>query len=164
MKERYSDADKKIVMQYCIRFIKTNGYIRVGYAVDQAVKDKEFDGAGHRAAFINSVSSMLVNTGEYIREETKQLQDDYDILLNPNYFLNKSVMSTNRVTRIIAYIAVVISAMTLIQQLTQPNEVHVPELESIKQQLKNQEQVLNKIEINLRTQIVTKDSINGESK
>ena len=131
----------------------------MGFAVDNAITGKRFDGEGHRRAFINSVSAMLVNSGEYVREENKELHGDYDILLNPNYFLNKSIVSTNNVTRFIAVIAVSISVLTLAKDIFKSTETHVPELQQTNTQLEKQEKALNKIEQRLENVQSSLDSL-----
>ncbi len=141
----YIETDKQIVADFCKKFIKNNGYIRVGYATDNAVKGKTFESQGHRMSFINSVSAMLVNTGQYIREENKKNHGDYDILLNPNYFLNKSVISTNNVTRLIAVLAFIISLISLIKDFKKSNDMQVPELQETNTQLKKQEIVIDSL-------------------
>ncbi len=136
----YTKSDKLIVKQRCIDFIKDNGYVRVGYILDQHLKDKNFGVMGDRISFINSVSSMLINTGEYIREKHKDIEGDFDILLNPNYFLNKSVKTISIVTTIIAFIALLVSGIGLWQQLTDNNQ-------ELLEQLKETNSILQKQEI-----------------
>ena len=127
----YIETDKQIVADFCKEFIKNNGYIRVGYAIDNAVKGKTFESQVARVSFINSVSAMLVNTGQYVRKENKRNHGDYDILLNPNYFLNRSVINTNNVTRLIAVLAFVISIISLIKDFTKSNDTQVLEVTNI---------------------------------
>lgn len=81
----YSDNDKQPIIDYCEKYIAKNGYVRVGWAVKEAVKGCYFQGDGHAKAFYNSISSKLVNTGKYIREPNTDVQGDWDIRLNPNY-------------------------------------------------------------------------------
>ena len=80
----YTDSDKRIVAEYCKDFIKRNGYIRIGFGAENAVSGKQYDGDGHRKAFLNSISAILVNTGEYIREPN-EIDGDFDIRINPGY-------------------------------------------------------------------------------
>ena len=113
----YTDKDKKVVIEFCRAKIKDNGYVRLGWAVNETIKDKEFEGDGHRRAFLNSVSAMLVNTGEYVREKNEEILGDYDILLNPHFFLNKSVKNISRITAFIAGAARIVSGIGLYKQI-----------------------------------------------
>lgn len=38
----YNNEDKVVVRNFCIEFIENNGYIRVGYAANNAVTGKKF--------------------------------------------------------------------------------------------------------------------------
>lgn len=141
----YSDSDKEIVKSYCIRFIKRNGYIRVGYGVEQAVSGKHFMDDGHRHAFINSVSAILVNTGQFLREGNKDVSGDYDMLLNPNYFLNRSVMSTNKMTQLLAVVTVAVSVLSLVKDFAKSDQIRFPQLQETNKQMEKQCQLVDSL-------------------
>ena len=145
MVKLFDNDDKQIIIKFCEDYIAKNGYVRLGWATNESIKDKHFDGDGHKEAFYNSVSSMLVNSGKYIREPNKQVKGDWDILLNSSYYLNESVISTNKITRFIAIISLLIALLTLIKDLTKSDKIQVPQLQETNKQLQMQQKTLDSL-------------------
>lgn len=110
---------------------------------------------------------MLVNTGKYIREQNKNDTDDYDILLNSNYYINKSVVSTNKTTKFIGIVAIVISTITLVKEVFESDKIEVPQLEKINSQIQNQtiliDSLVHKMEsLNNSLLVIKQDSIHKQ--
>ena len=145
MVKLFDNDDKQIIIKFCEDYIAKNGYVTLGWATNESIKDKHFDGDGHKEAFYNSVSSMLVNSGKYIREPNKQVKGDWDILLNSSYYLNESVISTNKITRFIAIISLLIALLTLIKDLTKSDKIQVPQLQETNKQLQMQQKTLDSL-------------------
>lgn len=148
----FDDNDKSIVVAHIKDFIKGNegkkgnGYVSVAFAVTDIIKNKNYDPEHpdkHKEAFINSVSAMLVNTGEFVREKNGI---DYDILLNPGFYFNKSIKRASLNTRIIALLAALISLLTFITNLSKSDISPAPQLKELNTQLQKQEKAL--IELN----------------
>lgn len=153
----FTDEDKGNIVALMREFIKNNGYVSVRWACQEHYKkeygfkdQKEWVDDEHRKAFIKSVSGKMINTGEYIRElaredEIKKHGFDYDIVLNPAYFINKSVKTTSRWTMWLAAVSVAVSAGAFYKQISTPNEISVKELQSQNIQLQKQLLILEQI-------------------
>lgn len=61
----YNDADKPAIIKYCKNHIETNGYCNVLYAAEKGVSGKQFKDEGHKLAFLNSISSLIIKDGKY---------------------------------------------------------------------------------------------------
>ena len=81
----------------------------------------------------------------HIREPNKQVKGDWDILLNSSYYLNESVISTNKITRFIAIISLLIALLTLIKDLTKSDKIQVPQLQETNKQLQMQQKTLDSL-------------------
>jgi len=106
----YLETDKPLVVKYTKGYIRHNGYINTRYATTHAIEGKTFTNDEHRDAFYESVSAMLVNTGKYTREPNKDPDKGYNILLNPAYFNNISII-------VIAGVAAFISLLSYISNV-----------------------------------------------
>jgi hypothetical protein len=140
----FNEEDKKVAVDYCKKFIRENGYIRIGFWVKQQV-DGKLRRFGKPTTdekhFINSVSAMLVNTGKYTRHGNSH-PGDYDILLNPAYYRHQSVIW-------LTIAAVSISLFTLIKDLAKSDKPQVQQLKELQQQVQNQTQSLENIQTSL---------------
>jgi len=121
-KPLYDEQDKALIVAYMKNYIDpngniNNGYINTGYACLEAVKGKKFKNNKHRDAFFESISAIMVNTGQYTREVNRDSDKGYNILLNPTHFHNESIKSGNRLTRKIATFAVIVSLASLLKDV-----------------------------------------------
>lgn len=146
----FDESDKPIIVKHIKDWVKVNGYVSTRYACLDAVKtpeglNKDWNLTEYeiqREAFISSVSSMLVNTGEYVREKNS-LGYDYDILLNPAFFLNKSVTKTSKTTMRLALLAVIISLAALLKDFLTSNTIKFEEIQITNKDLQHISQNLD---------------------
>src|SRR5262245_46611983 len=119
----FSDADKPAIVQFMKDYIRDNGYTSAHYAcVKWAEANKlsrTWQDDDHEEAFLWSVTALLVNEGKYVRESIhERYAYDYNVLKNPAYYLDESVTKTSKTTRNIAWLALIVSLVSLGKELS----------------------------------------------
>jgi len=140
--EIFDDSDKPKIVEHIKKFIKTNGYVSTRFACLDGVKradgtNKNWASDLHRDAFVNSVSSMLFNTGEYLRRQN-ELGYDYDVFFNPDFILQRKTKNIYKTSMWLAVVAILISLFSIFKNDLFPN---------------NREQEVHQIEILYRSSI-----------
>jgi hypothetical protein len=141
--DEFNKVEKQKVIVFCKKYIAQNGYVGIGWAIRQTIPGMVWHDAegNHKWAFIKSVSARLVNTGEYVREKYPT-RDDYDVLLNPAYFLDKSVTKATRGTFYVALAALFISLLAFISEVSKSDKQQEKQLQELIQTQKEQVKVL----------------------
>ena len=74
---------RALVISFCKEFIKVNGYVRVGYAVEKTIPRDVPVYFDH--AFYQSVAYEMKESGEYLSELINHQGKDFNISINPDY-------------------------------------------------------------------------------
>jgi len=111
----FKHDDKKDVVNYIKTEIKRSASVNITDACDAVFKGKPFSGEISEIEFYESVSAMLVNSGEYLREKS---DSGFNILLNPAYYHNRSVKRISWTAVIISTISLLIAILTYYTNVT----------------------------------------------
>ena len=107
------NSDKPEIVRLIQEHSTSNGYCSTLYGITMYKEQSgttrvwNSDGSKHEQAFLNSLSSLCIASGKYIRVR-RDNTDNFDILPNPNYELNESmrkagIATTNLYTRTETY-------------------------------------------------------------
>ena len=97
------------VIQLIKIHIKEEGNCRVGWAI-KIVTGEKFEHSIHN---IEKIANTLIQSGKYLKEISKQKENDYNIFKNPQYKLRRF----NIITVIINIILTIIIILTAIFEL-----------------------------------------------
>ena len=105
------------VIRLIKRHIPEKGYCRVGWAMRE-VAGRECEKSIHLK---EGIANTIIQSGEYIKEESAVADKDWNILINPQYKL----VQFNKRTVMINVILSIISAVAAIIAIWRPMAFHV---------------------------------------
>lgn len=75
----FQEKDKKAIVLFAKKYAKQNGYVRTGWACNEAYKNaKSWKDDAHEAAYVNSISSLIIASPDYVRDKSDH-KKDWDI-------------------------------------------------------------------------------------
>ena len=96
------------VIRLIKRHIAEKGYCRVGWAIRE-VAGREFEKS---IQLKEGIANTIIQSGEYIKEESAVADKDWNILINPQYKLvkfNKRTVMINVILSILSLMAAIIT-------------------------------------------------------
>jgi hypothetical protein len=71
--------EKNTIIERCIEHIDNHGSVRIGWAVEQIVMEKQ------QNHVLDKIANTIIQTGEYVKEPSRRFKFDWNIYRNPNY-------------------------------------------------------------------------------
>jgi hypothetical protein len=106
-----NDQQRKNILLKIKDHIEKEGNCRVGWAINQIMKQKKYEESIH---IIEKIANTIIQSGEYIKEPSLQVKNDFNILKNPQYRLtqiNKRTVIINTIIAILTLLSMIISIL-----------------------------------------------------
>ncbi|GAB6283621.1 MAG: hypothetical protein STSR0008_24050 [Ignavibacterium sp.] len=121
------------ILQLIKGHINEHGNCRVGWAIKE-IAGQKYEKSIHN---LEKIANTIIQSGEYIKESSKQVEGDWNILINPQYkkdtWINKHPIMfevvKSLITAIFAIIVSVILSILIIDKSENPKEVQDNEQE-----------------------------------